>query len=148
MNTDSLSLRSIKIQGKYYGQIRIMFGVEVGITAPFKMHSNFIQKIMTLTSLSVLLISATAKIPTILNSLREEVRQAHQEYFGSIWNVSKRLPYFDVYGHLDYVVRYGPTKNQNYSYPKHADIIDRILHAIVESGKGIVVHTPPAPFRS
>ena len=23
---------------------------------------------------------------------------------------------FDVYGHIDYVVRYGPEKNKNYSY--------------------------------
>lgn len=63
--------------------------------------------------------------------------EAHQEYFESILECVKETPYFDVYGHLDYVVRYGPTKNQNYSYQKHADIIDRILHAIVESGKAL-----------
>ena len=45
-----------------------------------------------------------------------------------------------------YVVRYGPTKNQNYSYQKHADIIDRILRTILESGKGIELNT--SGFRS
>ena len=72
--------------------------------------------------------------------------EAHQEYFESILECVKETPYFDVYGHLDYVVRYGPTKNQNYSYQKHADIIDRILRTIVESGKGIELNT--SGFRS
>jgi len=38
---------------------------------------------------------------------------------------------FDVYGHIDYVVRYGPTKNANYTYEKYQDIIDDILKALI-----------------
>lgn len=48
---------------------------------------------------------------------------------------------FDVYGHLDYVVRYGPTKNANYSYENFKDIIDELLTAIIHAGKGIEVNT-------
>ncbi len=44
---------------------------------------------------------------------------------------------FDVYGHLDFVVRYGPNKNKFYSYQKFADIIDEILRALISSGRGI-----------
>lgn len=44
---------------------------------------------------------------------------------------------FDVYGHLDYVIRYGPNKNKYYSHHKFADIIDEILHALIDSGRGI-----------
>ena len=32
-----------------------------------------------------------------------------------------------MYGHIDYVVRYGPDKNKYYSCEKYADIIDAIL---------------------
>ena len=42
-----------------------------------------------------------------------------------------------MYGHLDYVVRYGPTKNANYSYKKYRDIIDEILKKLIGKGKGI-----------
>lgn len=48
---------------------------------------------------------------------------------------------FDVYGHIDYVVRYGPNKNANYSYQKYADIIDEILKALIIKGKGIEINT-------
>lgn len=44
---------------------------------------------------------------------------------------------FDVYGHIDYVVRYGPNKNQFYSYEKFADIIDEILRTLISRGRGI-----------
>ena len=48
---------------------------------------------------------------------------------------------FDVYGHLDYVVRYGPNKNKYYSYEKFADIIDEILRTLISRGKGIELNT-------
>ena len=48
---------------------------------------------------------------------------------------------FDVYGHLDYVVRYGPNKNQFYSYQKYAEVIDEILRTLIQKGKGIELNT-------
>ena len=44
---------------------------------------------------------------------------------------------FDVYGHLDYVVRYGPNKNKYYTYEKFADVIDEIFRTLISRGKGI-----------
>ena len=46
-----------------------------------------------------------------------------------------------MYGHLDYVVRYGPNKNKYYSYEKYADIIDEIIRQLVQHGKGIEINT-------
>ena len=46
-----------------------------------------------------------------------------------------------MYGHLDYVVRYGPTKNQNYRYADHAEVIDEILRTLIENEKGIEINT-------
>ena len=48
---------------------------------------------------------------------------------------------FDVYGHIDYVVRYGPTKNKNYTYEKYKDVIDAILTLLIAKGKGIEINT-------
>lgn len=62
-------------------------------------------------------------------------------YFESIIQNVKTFSDFQVYGHLDYVVRYAPNKNQSYSYIKYSDIIDEMLKAIIDSGKGIEINT-------
>ena len=48
---------------------------------------------------------------------------------------------FDVYGHLDYVVRYGPDKDKNYTYEKYKDLLDRILETLLEKEKGLEINT-------
>lgn len=60
---------------------------------------------------------------------------------------------FDVYGHLDYILRYTPTmkrlqqERQNTDFyletqcKIHAEIIDEILHQIIDTGHGIEVNT-------
>ena len=53
----------------------------------------------------------------------------------------KTIPHFDIYGHLDYVVRYGPGKNNSYTYQKHSDIFDKILKFLIENNKGIELNT-------
>jgi len=62
-------------------------------------------------------------------------------YFQSIIDNVKAFTDFQVYGHLDYVVRYAPDKNQSYTYNKYAEIIDEMLKTILETGKGIEVNT-------
>ena len=52
--------------------------------------------------------------------------EGYQEYFESILENIAVFDGFDVYGHIDYVVRYGPNKNASYSYQKYADIIDEM----------------------
>ena len=42
--------------------------------------------------------------------------QAYFEYFESILENLAVFDEMDVYGHIDYVVRYGPNKNQHYTY--------------------------------
>lgn len=66
---------------------------------------------------------------------------AYLEYFESILENLHTDVDFDVYGHLDYVVRYGPNKNAFYSYEKYADIIDEILTTLIQRGKGIELNT-------
>ncbi|MCI8282258.1 MAG: histidinol-phosphatase HisJ family protein [Lachnospiraceae bacterium] len=71
---------------------------------------------------------------------REE-SQAYLEYFSSILENILAFDDFDVYGHLDYVVRYGPNQNRFYSYQTYRDIIDEILKLLIGHGKGLEVNT-------
>lgn len=66
---------------------------------------------------------------------------AYMEYFESVLeNINSGVD-FDVYGHIDYVVRYGPNKNAFYTYEKFKDINDEILTQLISKGKGIEVNT-------
>lgn len=48
---------------------------------------------------------------------------------------------FQTLGHLDYVVRYGKSREKEYSYTDYADIIDEILKLLIEKGKGLEVNS-------
>lgn len=48
---------------------------------------------------------------------------------------------FDVYGHLDYIVRYAPGKDTAYNWKDYSDYIDTILRMLIEKGKGIEINT-------
>ncbi len=67
--------------------------------------------------------------------------QAWQEYFISILENIQAFHDFDVYGHLDYVVRYHPEKNRYSDYREHLEIIDEILKLLIRLGKGIELNT-------
>ena len=60
----------------------------------------------------------------------EAYRMALQETIADIRAVAD----FDVLGHLDYVVRYGKHREQEYSYGRFADEIDEILRYLIEHG--------------
>ena len=62
---------------------------------------------------------------------------AYREYFESILENIVAFDEFDVYGHIDYVVRYGPNKDTDYTYEKYKDVIDEILRQLIARGKGI-----------
>ncbi len=58
------------------------------------------------------------------------------EYFESILENFAAFDEMDVYGHIDYVVRYGPNQNREYSYGRYKDILDEILRTLISREKG------------
>lgn len=48
---------------------------------------------------------------------------------------------FDVYGHLDYIIRYAPDKGSSFSSDDYHDVIDKILTALINKGKGLEINT-------
>lgn len=68
-------------------------------------------------------------------------KEAYRHYFEAVLSNVLSDADYDVYGHLDYVVRYGPNKNQFYTYRSYADIIDEILRELIARGKGIEINT-------
>lgn len=62
-------------------------------------------------------------------------------YFSEIYDNICNFTDFDIYAHLDYVVRYAPNGDANYKFSNHADIFEAILKRIIELGKGIELNT-------
>ena len=63
------------------------------------------------------------------------------EYLESIIENITVFDNLDVYGHLDYVVRYSENKDKNYSYKAFGDYIDEILKLLIYNGIALEVNT-------
>lgn len=71
---------------------------------------------------------------------REEY-QAVMEYFETTLENIQTFSDIDVYGHIDYVIRYAPFKNQNYTYALYQEILDEILKSCIAKNIGIELNT-------
>lgn len=67
--------------------------------------------------------------------------EGYQEYFESILENIAAFDKMDVYGHIDYVVRYGPNQNRQYSYGRYKEILDEILRTLIRKNIGIELNT-------
>lgn len=77
--------------------------------------------------------------PAYFEGRKEE--ECYREYFQSILDNLASFQDFDVYGHIDYIVRYGPDKNKFYSYQKYQDILDEILKTCIRKQIGLELNT-------
>ncbi|MDE6025059.1 MAG: histidinol-phosphatase HisJ family protein [Lachnospiraceae bacterium] len=67
--------------------------------------------------------------------------QAYRRYFEEILQIVKNFHSFNVYGHIDYIVRYGRKKDESFSISDHSDILKEIFKIIVSNGCGIEINT-------
>lgn len=77
--------------------------------------------------------------PSYYEGRRES--ECYQEYFIEQFETLRQLSDYDTLGHMDYIVRYGPNQNKNYSYHTYADYIDPILRHLIEHGKCLELNT-------
>lgn len=68
-------------------------------------------------------------------------KEAYLKYFEEVLENIKIYNEFDVYGHLDYVVRYGGYGIKTIEYADFADILDAILSELIKKDKGIEINT-------
>lgn len=142
LNTDSYLYDLARLKEKYAGQIRLLFGVELGLQ-PEVMRQNAVYA----RSYDFDFIIGSSHVchgkdpyyPAFYEGRSEN--QAYLEYFESILENIRKFSNFDVYGHLDYVVRYGPDRDRNYSYEKYKDVLDAILELLLEKEKGLELNT-------
>lgn len=129
-------------QEMYEKQIKLRIGVEFGLQAQVKEKVNAFYQ----AHFFDFVIGSTHCI----NGLElyhnyfyegKNKEEAYQEYFEDLLQNVQTFDCFQVYGHLDYVNRYGSYDNRELSYPRYQEIIDEILKTLVLKGKGIEINT-------
>lgn len=68
-------------------------------------------------------------------------RDAFEAYFDGILNGLKTFDQIDTLGHMDYIVRYSPNKDSNYSPSDYTDKIDEILKFIINKNIKLEINT-------
>lgn len=69
-------------------------------------------------------------------------REAYLKYFKEVLeNIKLYTEEFDVYGHLDYVVRYGGYDIKKIEYDEFKEVLDEILINLIKKEKGIEINT-------
>ena len=133
----------MEMQKKFHGQIKVLLGVEFGLRP---------DAVATATK-----IANEYDFDFILGSMHEHVngtafhkaefyegrtkQVAYNDYFESMIETIKSSDCFDVVGHLDYIERYGRYHDSTLHYKDHTEVIDQLLKAIIDKGKGIEINT-------
>ncbi|MCR5107281.1 MAG: histidinol-phosphatase HisJ family protein [Lachnospiraceae bacterium] len=142
VDTDEYHSHYLECREKYAERIKILFGIEYGLQKHLtKRCSEYVNSYpfdMVIGSSHI--VNGKDPYYSMYYEGRSE-REAYLEYFESVLENVKLFDDFDIYGHLDYVVRYGPNKDKFYSYSVYSDILDEILINIIKKGKGIEINT-------
>lgn len=142
LNPDAYLYDFLKLREKYAGQITLCFGVELGLQPHLARRNTAFAKEHDYDFIIASSHICNGKDPYYPPFYEGRPQsEAYLEYFESILENLKSFSNFDVYGHLDYVVRYGPTRDEGYSYEAYRDIFDRILEKIISMEKGIEINT-------
>ena len=142
LNTDSYLYDLIRLKEKYADRIRLLFGIELGLQPEVLQENAILAKSYDFDFIigsSHICHGRDPYYPDFFEGRPEE--EAYREYLESVLENIRKFSNFDVYGHLDYVVRYGPHRDLYYSYEKYKDVLDRILKLLLDKGKGIELNT-------
>ena len=132
------------LKEKYKSKINVVFGVEVGL------ENTWADKINDFTSrypFDFIIGSSHAVLTKDLYFDQKEYfdkkakKEAYSTYFRELYKNIHSCHDFNVYGHMDFVSRYGMYDDNSLEYKDYADIIDQCLKAIINKGKGIEINT-------
>ena len=141
-NVDAYLYDLLRIRNKYVNDITVGFGLELGLQ-PHLVRRNV--KVAKEHDFDFIIGSAhicngrDPYYPSFFEGRPEE--EAIREYFECIYENLRAYSNFDVFGHMDYIVRYAPSRDKDYCYEKYADILDKILERLISREKGLEINT-------
>lgn len=141
-DTDAYVDKILQLKDKYKNKIDLILGIELG------MQPHIAQKLDDYAAQYPFefIIGSThcfsgrdTEDQTLYENRPKE--EAIEEYFQTEYDNIKRTKCFDIVGHLDFVLRDIPNKNEGFLYSTYADVLDAMLKEIIQSGRGIECNT-------
>ncbi len=132
----------LRCKGKYRGQMELLMGVELGLQ-PHVVGEN--QAFLDAHSFDFVIGSSHAYGGQDPCQPSHHVGRSEREvcgaYFQSVIDNIRTFDNYDVFGHLDYILRYCPNKDRNFTYGDYRDAFETIFKLLLDRGKGIEVNT-------
>lgn len=131
---------------EYKDQINLSVGIECGLEPRF---ADRIEKLLASYNFDFVIGSShviNGRDPYYKEYFENRpVHDAMVEYLESIIENIQLFNNFDVYGHLDYMMRYAPVSHEEkrYKYEEYGELFDTILTTLISKGKGIEINTSP-----
>lgn len=142
LDCDSYRERYLEMRDRYADNITLLWGVELGLL-PWL--ADWCSSYVNQYPFDFIIGSVhnpgnvDPYYPEYFEGRSEE--EAYTEYFTESLACLEAFSDIDALGHMDYVVRYGPNKNKEYSYKKYSEYIDPILKFIIEKGIALEVNS-------
>ncbi len=127
-----------QVQEKYKGKICVRIGVELGLQPHLGgYYEEFVKKYPFDFVIGSVHSAKGTDIAQkkIFDGRTDE--EAYRVIFQEMLEDVEAYSGFDVFGHVDYVARYGREHEKEYSYRRFADEIDALLRSLIDKGCGI-----------
>ena len=130
------------LQKKYSSKIQLIKGIEIGLAIDnVKENSDFINNghFEFVIGSCHIVDNMDPYYSDFWNNRKD--RDAFELYFKTLLSNLKLFNNIDSLGHLDYVVRYSPNRDANYSVLDYQDMIDEILKLIIDKNIKLEINT-------
>lgn len=130
------------LRHKYKEKIQILTGIELGLTVE---NSQLCKNLIS--SYKFDFVIGSCHIVDNMDPYYSQFwknrtdRDAFEKYFTSTLEALKLFDDVDTLGHMDYIVRYSPNKDSNYSVADYQDIVDEILTYIISKNIKLEINT-------
>lgn len=144
LDFDAYQTELLRLKINYIDQIELLFGIELGLQPHLEARY---QKVADSYAFDFMI--GSSHLVDGIDPYEPEFfqkycsRKGMQRYFESILENIQNYRNLDyqVYGHLDYAIRYCPEKNAFFQLKDYQEIIDEILKTVIKKDKGIEVNT-------
>jgi histidinol-phosphatase (PHP family) len=142
LDTDTYFAELESLRAKYAAQISVLSGVELGLQPHLAAkHTGYVQAhdFDFVIASSHLSNGKDPYWPEFFAGRSDQ--EAFRDYFESILLNIRNFNDFDVYGHLDFAIRYSKNRDLNYYFDDYRDLFEGILTSLVNLGKGLEINT-------
>ncbi len=143
LDTEKYREELLRLKEEYSGKPELLFGVELGVMGYLAPRlREFVQKwdFDFVIASTHFVDGIDPYYPEYFEKLG--AKNGVLRYFEATLENVNAFDNFDVYGHLDYVVRYSPEKK--YNPVDYRELIDEILKKLISMGKGIEINSKGA----